>query len=553
MNKTYQRPRQYLVFIALYCLALSDSTGATDYPWFARHSGASTKARDTITPWRSVTEILRGGGVKNDDEKESKMESKAQEESEEAPLKNKKAKQKKKNTNKTKSSKKKGRTPKKTDVGQSKKKIEEVLKTDPSQMMGDAIRERADQLLSSPLSSRIGKNPLLDRIDDTFRSVGWALGSSDQLGSLISGEAHPKISPNVKGDASVDLDQQETGEVEASTTPVLVYYFMRSHGGAHAVQSICSLLATLTGIGAILSSLLIPKVRSTSLVVSDATLGLVFRCLLFAMIKHMTGILATGALAARAIPQIGLRNTRSWIHGLVHDPISQYVFYCACVSFWLPTSTASHPRWWQSHALAPLCLVGPVVFREVINTVYVISDILVLWKCTNQDDSKTAVTTVLQRIIQLSASILDAAMSVLFTSKIWRSSDALQRQAILAKLVGRVSLGGEVLVGVLMTADAAALSFFALYKAKDRASFGALFKSCLCTQLYLRFLLVRRRNIARLATQMRGGAARLPMYVLDVLLDPAAAMGLDLNTARTVPASNSTMLWKDRISKNLRM
>jgi hypothetical protein len=44
-----------------------------------------------------------------------------------------------------------------------------------------------------------------------------------------------------------------TGGVEASTTAVLVHLFMKSHGGGHAVQCLCSLLATLTGLGAVVS------------------------------------------------------------------------------------------------------------------------------------------------------------------------------------------------------------------------------------------------------------------------------------------------------------
>ena len=401
--------------------------------------------------------------------------------------------------------------------------IELALKANATAMLGDAIRERADHLLSSPPSCSERRKPLLDQIDQAVDSVGWALGASDQLESLVAQPQRTGLNNN----EGVD---EETGSVEASTTSVFVHYFLRSHGGAHAVQSACSLLATLTGVGAMLLPLLPPTKKDvTSLPVSEATLGLIRRCLIFAMMKHISGMLAAGALVARAIPEVGLRNARGWIQGLVQDPVSQYVFYGACVSFWLPTAAAAaaQPRWWQAFSSVPLLLVGPIVFRELVNTVFVISDVMVLWRCSNQSDKREGqASTVLQRILELTKTTLDALMSIIVSSKVWRSADAIQRQAILAKLVGRTSLVGEVLVGLFMSIDAITLLFFALYPTKSRLPFGSVLKSCLCAQLYLRFLLVRRRKISRLATKIRGGAARFPLYVLDVLLDPATAMGL---------------------------
>ncbi|KAL7574884.1 hypothetical protein ACA910_010718 [Epithemia clementina (nom. ined.)] len=497
----------------------------------------------------------------------------------------------KKKTKKTKTSPSSAAGGSSDDGRESKKKIEQVLKTDPAEGLGDAIRERAEQLLTGN-NNRPNREhySFLDQMDDTFRSVGWALGSSDQLTSLLTSSSRNKKRHVADNDDSNNhhhhhLEGMETGNVEASTTSVFVHYFMRSHGGAHAVQSVCSLLAALTGIGAILSPIVsvsmsadvLSTTTQKSPVVSEATLALIGRCLVFAMMKHISGMLATGALVARAIPEVGLRNARLWIRDLVHDPIAQYVFYCACVFFWLPASSNKSvsseqqlqlqpQRWWQAYAIVPLCLVGPVVLREVINIIYVLSDLLVLWKCTNQNNNndeddenakKSISTMALERVINYSKAFVDAFMSILVTSQVWRSADAMQRQAILAKLVGRISLAGEVLVGILMLLDSVSLLFFALYRTNKSAGANSYYslvvtivKSFLCTQLYLRFLLVRRRKITRLATKIRGGAARLPFYVLDVLLDPASAMGLTFDQATTRPY-NATRTWKDWVLTSL--
>ena len=53
-----------------------------------------------------------------------------------------------------------------------------------------------------------------------------------------------------------------------------------------------------------------------------------------------------------------------------------------------------------------------------------------------------------------------------------------------------------------------------------------LLKRLICTNLYLRFLYTRRRKIRKLGTTLRGGAAQLPLYILGVVLNPRASMGL---------------------------
>lgn len=114
----------------------------------------------------------------------------------------------------TKKKRKKKKKKKPTDAAKEKEAIQEALKEkDSAQALGDAIRDRADDWLET--------DPLFSRIDASVSSVGWAMGTSDDGGS-----------------------------VEAAPSSVLAHYFLKSHGGAHALQSVCSLLAVLLSVGA---------------------------------------------------------------------------------------------------------------------------------------------------------------------------------------------------------------------------------------------------------------------------------------------------------------
>ena len=80
----------------------------------------------------------------------------------------------------------------------------------------------------------------------------------------------------------------------------------------------------------------------------------------FAMIKHASGLLASASLAAKAIPEFGLAESRKWMEDIVREPVAQYVFYTALVLLWLPNKTfllASQDSgqsiattwWWPRH------------------------------------------------------------------------------------------------------------------------------------------------------------------------------------------------------------
>ena len=416
----------------------------------------------------------------------------------------------KKGTTKKKNRPKRKAKSKPKEKSEEKAQVEKILKEkDASEALGDAIRERADQL-------RYDNNPLLEGIQNSVSSVGWAMGASD----------HPR--------QQQQEEEDEGGGVEAAPTAVLVHYFLKSHGGAHALQCVCSLLATTAGLGAILLPLTLSKKNKNWNILS---LTLIKRCMLFAMVKHVSGLLAATFLTARAIPEVGLRKARAWMDELVTDPVSQYVFYAACILLWLPNpnlikaaststdaaTTASAALWWQSYPVVPPLLVGPVVLREMVSTALVISDVLVLWNFSTGKESALG-----QAILKTGQTFTDSMMSILVTPKVWRPANAAERQAILAKLTSKLTLAMEVAVGVLMTADSAwSLIGFTFASLSQRLPVLHLLKRLFCTRLYLHFLWTRRRKIERLATSVRGGARQLPLYVLNVLMYPIASMGLD--------------------------
>jgi hypothetical protein len=380
-------------------------------------------------------------------------------------------------------------------------RISEALQEkDAAQAMGDAIRERAHLWRESPL---------LEEIDVSLASVGRAMGATDHSSPL-----HP--------------DSQETsGGVDVATTSVLVHYFLKSHGGAHALQTICSLLAAISGLGALSVS------KSLSIV-------LLHRCMMFAMTKHLAGILAGVVLTARAIPEVGFQAARQRIQDLMRDPVAQYVFYSCIVLVWLPSSLPADGQslWWQS-APIPAFLVGPILLREVVSTLYVVSDVFLLCLLSNQEseNSNQGIT----RIVRLCGSLINAVMSVLVTAKVWRSADAIQRQVILARLVSRASLAIEVIVGLIFLVNALR-EVTSLTLSNQRPSLGSVIKSEICAYLYLHFLWIRRRKIQTLATKLRGGASGVPFYVLNVMLDPMGAMGLVDDDDDSGPTESSTSI-----------
>jgi hypothetical protein len=359
-------------------------------------------------------------------------------------------------------------------------------------------RERADILR--------GEDPLLQSIDWSISSVGTALGASDHR-----------------------MLKKDGGGVEAAPMSVLANYFLKSHGGAHALQCLCSYLAMVCGFASIIAH-------------NSPYLGFVFlqRTMLFAMVKHVSGLLASASIAAKAIPQIGLSQARQWMEKIVLDPVSQYVLYTAMILLWLPSKQRLQACWWWKFSIATPILVGPILLREIISNMLVVSDVLVLWSMGGEESSSKSIQT----ILQVSQSTINAVMSLLVSPAVWRSADPAQRQTILAKLVSRVSLVFEVFVGLLLLADMC-IGFYqtAFLSGSSRPPFLESLTRLLCVRLYLHFLWVRRKRISTLAVQVRGGTSKLPLWFLDLVYDPAKSMGIGSKKSEDEDAASLT--WKD--------
>mmetsp|Transcript_12509 Transcript_12509/g.29854 ORF Transcript_12509/g.29854 Transcript_12509/m.29854 type:complete len:336 (+) Transcript_12509:530-1537(+) len=305
-----------------------------------------------------------------------------------------------------------------------------------------------------------------------------------------------------------DHRMSEGGGVEAATTSVVANYFLKSHGGVHGLQFLCSFLATISGLGVLLFKS------------SPQGLVMLQRTMIFAMIKHVSGVLAAAFIAAKAIPKIGLNNSRQWMEKLVLDPVSQYVFFTALVLVWLPSALKLDSCWWWGKTPLMLVLVGPILIREIISNALVVSDVLVLLSISG--DSK-----LVDSVLKVANSTVNAVMSLLASAKSWRAADPSKRQAILANLVSETSLGMEVGVGLLMLADAMfSLSKFAFSSGLIRPSFREMLSKLLCIRLYIHFLWIRRKRITKVAMNVRGGALKFPFWFLDIFDHPLTAMGV---------------------------
>jgi len=266
------------------------------------------------------------------------------------------------------------------------------------------------------------------------------------------------------------------------------------------------------------------------------TLVLLRRTMIFAMIKHVSGLLASASMAAKAIPKIGISQSRKWMEEIVREPVAQYVFYTALLLLWLPSkgfllaspqdgaSSIATTWWWPRQRWIVSWLVGPILLREVVSNILIISDILVLWSVGSGSDNG-----VLERLLKFSQSIVNAVMSLLVSPSKWRSADTAQRQEILAGLISKVSLCLEAGVGAILVVDLViGLMRLALGGVTGgRPAWYEALTKLIVIRLYAHYLVwIRRKKLSKLATEIRGGAAQLPFWFLDSLYDPAKALGI---------------------------
>ena len=105
------------------------------------------------------------------------------------------------------------------------------------------------------------------------------------------------------------------------------------------------------------------------------------------------------------------------------------------------------------------------------------------------------------------------------------------KQKLLATLVSKLSLLFELGTLAIIVIDAMrAFLDFSTSSISTRPSVISIAKRLICARLYINFILVRRKDkVIDLVNNLRGGGGMLyvPGRVLDTLLKPQKAMGLD--------------------------
>lgn len=345
---------------------------------------------------------------------------------------------------------------------------------------------------------RLNKTPL-------FSSVSYAIGTSERQKQI-----------------------EEGGGVEPPANAVIASYFLKSHGGMHGVQSMMSLLAVLFGFGTFLTPSQNWHIKGR----------LMQRSLLCAMAKHISGVLAVALMSASSIPTVGWRETRANIQTVALDPVAQYLFYCALLVVWstgvsisnvhsaaagAATTTEILSPWWLKangvHWILMTCMLGPILLREIVSTIWVLADVMVLYHSSRSDSSI---------VLQSGKNVMDALMSIIFTPAEWRNANAEMQQKMLAKIVAKASLLLEIGTGLILLYDALLTFFhFAVSSNVSRPKLVFVLKQLSCARLYINFMLVRRKKVKDLISSIRGGAAYVPERILNTLLEPSKAMGLN--------------------------
>lgn len=428
-------------------------------------------------------------------------------------------------------------------------------------------RARASDLLEDDIS-----HSTFHHNDMTFHSISFALGSSEQQSQKQRNKKRlqeeqqnqhrdPRNKPGSNRRIPSTSTMQDGGGVQPSSSAVIANYFLKSHGGLHGIQSIMSFLSVIFGI----SSIAINNINQSNIINNNnpqqllsLKIRLIQRTLLCALSKHISGFIAAATASANRIPDIGWRETRLRMDRFALDPVSQYLFYCCILVLWTngvagtfgsgdvsslgkvaagasaSTALVSVPWWLKGsrNFYCTLCLIGPILLREIISTIWVIADVLVLQLSSNLDSTTTTASDSNTKnpsiVLKSGTTIIDSIMSLLLTPQQWRNANAATKQKLLARLVSKLSVGMEIGTGVILVYDAIRASIdFSISPVASRPSIVSVMKRLLCARLYINFLLVRRKKVVDLVNGIRGGFVHVPTRVLDIMLEPGKAMGLD--------------------------
>ena len=194
-------------------------------------------------------------------------------------------------------------------------------------------------------------------------------------------------------------------------------------------------------------------------------------------------------------------------------------------------------RYWSKYI--PWVLMGPILLRESISILFVVSDILLLLHQSSSNPNPVAAA-----IWKAGHGTANAILSLLVTPTVWRTSTVAQRQVILARLVAKLSLIFELIVGSLVVADAL-VGIWDFTMLTPRPKLLDIVWRIACARLYTNFLWVRRTKLRQLGQDVRGGAAQVPVRILDALFDPCGAMGIDKSAMGHQQQQQWT--WKDYV------
>lgn len=357
--------------------------------------------------------------------------------------------------------------------------IQKAMKrtADVADILGQEIRNRRDVLLSDPISLYY---------DSSMSSLGYAIGMS--------------VTSTDGGDSSRNqlMDDEKSAlknEQQNSRRAKLENYFFKSHNGLYLIQTLSSLLTSLLGVWCCTLVFRTTMTSNSQPGSSIATSGavpfiLMRRCILTAMAKHIAGFAAMILLSAAQIRTMGLFQTRMRMRLILtspeEGPIAQYLFYCALLLVWTRPEKNSLIPWYFSHLPLVLCLLGPILVRELVHVAWVISDVIVILSFGQTGGSAVLVQS-FHRVI---ATVFNAWMSLIVGAAIWNNSDSAARQRILSGLVSRVSFVMEVATGSLLLLDTMrkCADYTLLIPGSQRPLLIDVIKGIFCVRLYLNYL-----------------------------------------------------------------
>ena len=171
--------------------------------------------------------------------------------------------------------------------------------------------------------------------------------------------------------------------------------------------------------------------------------------------------------------------------------------------------TEQPPPWFLARYwgyIVPIVILSPVLLREIISVIWVLSDVLSLVALSSKSES---VKLLLGTFLSSCCTIVDGVLRVLVASddEEWRLADSFQRQKTLASLVSRCSSVMELAVGGILFWDAiqsfwnfaflgptAAATTTSISVA--RLPFKCVLGKMACAHLYLNFLQSKKRRKA---------------------------------------------------------